>query len=440
MTTIYYGHVMDVPTSPFTGGELRSQTLALAVVQGKIAFRGPLAEAQTAHPGAEVVRFDGLLIPGMVDTHVHYPQLPIIGGLGMPLLQWLDECALPQEARLADNDHARDLAGTFLNGLAQAGTTSALVFGSHFASAMHTFFDVAAGSGLKVTSGVVVSDRNLREELHTTPETAREEMGRLIETWHGTGNLRYAVTPRFSLSASEGILEACRDAFATAPDLYFTSHLNENPDEVRVVAELFPDSTSYTDTYDQFDLLSERSVFAHNVHPTAAELARLAETGSSVAHCPTSNSSLGSGLFPMSAHLDAGVHLALGSDVGGGTGLSLVKEGLQAYFHQQLQAGGYPLTPAHLLYLATRAGALALGLTSAGHLGVGMSFDAVHVSPVEGSTFSHVLAGAPHASAALASLFTLGTDADIAAVYVDGETVSQRAAPSDKVPLALALS
>src|SRR5699024_5127548 len=175
-------------------------------------------------------------------------------------------------------------------------------------------------------------------------------------------------------------------------------------------------------------------------HPTAPELARLAETGSSVAHCPTSNSALGSGLFPMSAHLDAGVHLALGSDVGGGTGLSLVKEGLQAYFHQQLQAGGYPLTPAHLLYLATRAGALALGLPDVGHLSDGMSFDAVHVSPVEGSTFSHVLSGAPHSSAALASLFTLGTDADIAAAYVDGQIVSHRAVPSDKVPLALALS
>src|SRR5699024_3337989 len=125
MTTIYYGHVMDVPTSPFTGGELRSETAALAVVDGKIAYRGPLTGAQGAHPGAEVVRFDGLLIPGMVDTHVHYPQLPVVGGLGMPLLQWLDECALPQEVRLADNDHGADLPGRFLGGLGSRGTPSA---------------------------------------------------------------------------------------------------------------------------------------------------------------------------------------------------------------------------------------------------------------------------------------------------------------------------
>ena len=440
MTTIYYGHIMDTPESPFTGGELRAETAALAVTDGRIALRGGLADAEAAFPEAEVVRFDGLLIPGMVDTHVHYPQLPVVGGLGMPLLQWLEECALPQEVRLADNDHARDLAGRFLGGLASAGTTSALVFGSHYATAMHTFFETAASSGLRITSGVVVSDRNLREELHTTPQTAREEMAGLIDAWHGRGNLRYTVTPRFSLSATEAMLEACADAFASAPGLFFTSHVNESREEVKVVAELFPHLTSYTDTYDAFGLLTDHSVLAHNVHPTTAELVRLAETGSSIAHCPTSNSSLGSGLFPLSAHIDAGVRVALGSDVGAGTGLCLVKEGLQAYFQQQLHEDGYPLTPAHLLYLATRAGALALNLPQVGHLSEGMAFDAVHFSPADGSTFSYVLGGAPNPSAALASLFTLATEADIAAVYVDGVAVSHRDESSGKVLSAPALS
>ena len=437
MTTIYYGTVMDVPTSPFDGGELRAETVALAVVDGQIALRGPLAEAQAAYPEAETVRFEGILIPGMVDTHVHFPQLPIIGGLGMPLLEWLDKCALPQEARLADDDHARDLAGRFLSALARAGTTSALVFGSHFASAVDLLFEASSASGLRITSGMVVSDRNLRPELHTTPEVAREEMAGLIDRWHGQGKVRYAVTPRFSFSASEAILEACRDALDSAPGVYFTSHVNENPDEVRGVAALFPQASSYADTYDQFGLLTDRSVLAHNVHPTAPELARMAATGTSVAHCPTSNASLGSGMFPMAAHLEAGVRFALGSDVGGGTGLSLIKEGLQSYFHQRLQADGYPLTPAHLLYLATRAGALALGLPQVGHLGEGMAFDAVNFVPVEGSTFSDVLGGAQDPSAALAALFTLGTDADVAAVYVDGAAISRRPETSAKVPTAL---
>lgn len=437
MTTIYYGLVLDVPTSPFTGGQLRAETVALTVTDGQVVFRGSLADARSASPDSEIVRFDGILIPGLVDTHVHYPQLPIIGGLGMPLLDWLDNIALPQEARLADDAHAAELAQTFLGSLANAGTTTALVFGSHFASAMDLFFEAASSSGLRITSGLVVSDRNLREELHTTPETASSEMAHLIDKWHNHGKLRYAVTPRFSLSASEGILEACQDAMASAPGIHFTSHVNENLQEVRVVSELFPGFDSYTDTYDHFGLLTERSVLAHNVHPTAPELAVMANTGTTVAHCPTSNSSLGSGLFPMTAHLDAGVGIALGSDVGGGTGLSLVKEGLQAYFHQQLQEDGHPLTPAHLLYLATRAGALALGLEEVGYLDEGMAFDAVHFSPAEGSTFAYVLDGAQDPSAALAALFTLGTDADIRTVYVDGAAVTRKAHQSAKVHSAL---
>src|SRR5699024_10466839 len=142
-----------------------------------------------------------------------------------------------------------------------------------------------------------------------------------------------------------------------------------------------------------FGLLTDHSVLAHNVHPTSAELARLAQTGSSIAHCPTSNSSLGSGSFPLPAPTGAGVPGAPGSDGRPGTGLCLVKEGLQAYFQQQLYEDGYPLTPAHLLYLATRAGALALDLADVGHLSEGMAFDAVHFSPAEGSTFSYVLGG-----------------------------------------------
>lgn len=440
MTTIYTGLVLDVPESPFTGGQLRAEEVALVVTGGRITFRGPLLAAQQAHPGAEIVSFDGALIPGMVDTHVHYPQLPIIGGLGMPLLQWLEECALPQESRLAVGAHAQQVAATFLGGLAQAGTTSALVFGSHFASAMNIFFEAAAASGLRITSGLVVSDRNLREDLHTTPERATAEATQLIETWHGRGHLRYAVTPRFSVSASEAMLEACAEVLASTPGAFFTSHVNENREEVRlVVQQLFPGASSYTDTYDRFDLLTDHSVLAHNVHPTPGELSRLAETGSAVAHCPSSNSALGSGLFPLDAHLEAGVRVALGSDVGAGTGLCLLKEGLQAYFHQQLQEEGYPLTPAHLLYLATRAGALALDLPGVGHLGEGMAFDAVHISPRPGSTFASVFAGAADASAALAVMFTLGTEADIAAVYVDGAEVSQPLSSSGKVHSALSL-
>ncbi|MDN5901426.1 MAG: amidohydrolase family protein [Brachybacterium sp.] len=156
--SIFHGRILDTPDDPFTGGELRAEECALAVHDGVITFRGPLAEAQHRHPGDEVIAVDGLLLPGLVDTHVHYPQPRIIGGLGMPLLQWLDRCALPEEARMADPAHAEAVAGEFVEGLIGAGTTTALVFGAHYAAATDALFLYAHGLGLLMRAGVVVAD------------------------------------------------------------------------------------------------------------------------------------------------------------------------------------------------------------------------------------------------------------------------------------------
>ena len=253
------------------------------------------------------------------------------------------------------------MAAEFLDGLVASGTTSALVFGSHFAPAMDELFAAAGQRGLNITSGLVLSDRILRPDLLNSPETALADSADLILRWHDRGRLRYAVTPRFSLSASDEMLDACAQLLGKG--VWFTSHINENLAEIATVAGLFPGARHYLDTYCRHGLVTARSVFAHNVHPGDAELALLAEHGASVAHCPTSNSALGSGLFPLRRHVEHGIHVALGSDVGAGAGLFLPKEALQAYFIQQLLGpAGLPLTPVHLLYLATRAGARALGL------------------------------------------------------------------------------
>src|SRR5699024_9296199 len=282
------------------------------------AARGPLEAIRRDFPDAPVEPLAGIVLPGFVDTHVHFPQLRIIGGLGLPLLDWLDRCALPEEARMAEVAYAAAVAEEFVSGLIGAGTTTALVFGAHFADATDALFRAAEASGLRMTAGLVVGDRNLREDLHTTPERAAAEARRLIADWHGRGRLRYAVTPRFALSATDALLDSCAEVLASAPDLYFTSHVHDNPAEVATGEELF--GTSYTEAYDRHGLLGPRSVLAHNVHAHDSELALLAATGTAVSHCPSSNSSLGSGLFPMRRHLEAGVRLALGSDVGGGTG------------------------------------------------------------------------------------------------------------------------
>lgn len=422
---LYRAVVLDTPGELCDATLRAEQDVALAVADGAITERGAFAEVRERHPGAEVVDLrDGVLLPGLVDTHVHYPQVRAIGGLGMGLLQWLEERALPEEARLADVDYAREVARDFLAGLRAAGTTTALVFGSHFAAAMDVFFTEAERSGLRITSGLVVSDRVLRPQLLSTPERSFAEGQALAAQWHGRGRLRYAVTPRFSLSTSEAMLESCAELLATRPGLWFTSHVNENRAEVAEVARLFPANGDYVDTYACHDLLGPTSVLAHNVHATDAELAVLGRRGTGVAHCPTSNAALGSGLFPLREHLAAGVAVALGSDVGAGAGFSLLDEARQAYFTQQLLGdAGMALDPAQLLHLATRSGAQVLGMAEAvGDLGVGKQFDAIHVQPTPGSTLGRVLHHASGPTDALAKIFTLATTSDITQTWIGGRT------------------
>jgi guanine deaminase len=421
--TTFRGTFLDTPRSPFTGGHLRAEAdLALVVEDGVIVAREPYTEA--VH-GADVVDLrEGLVLPGFVDTHVHYPQVRAIGGLGMPLLDWLEKCALPEEARLADPAYAASVATDFVSGLARAGTTTALVFGSHFATAVDALFTEATRVGLRVTSGLVLSDRILREELFTTPERAYAEGLELAKRWHGVGRTRYAVTPRFSLSCTEPLLESAGALMADQPDLWFTSHLNENVEEIEGVRQLF--GCDYTTSYERAGLLGPQSVLAHNVHPTLPELMSLGRLGASVAHCPTSNAALGSGLFPLGSHLALGVRVALGSDVGAGTGFSLFKEGLQAYFAQQLLGrDGHKLASRHLLHLATAAGADVLGLSDViGDFSVGKEFDALWLRPPAGSTLEVALQHADSHDDALAKAFALAGPADVAASWVAGERVA----------------
>jgi guanine deaminase len=377
------------------------------------------------HPDAdEIDARDAILLPGLVDTHVHFPQIPVIGAMGLELLDWLKQRTLPEEVRMADPEYARGAAAAFIRALARNGTTTALVFGSHFPVAQDALFEEAERAGLRIASGLVVSDRSLRPELEVTGPQATADGLALIERWHGRGRLRYAIEPRFSLSCSDEILSACRRLLDAAPSLLFTTHLNESRAEVARVRELFPEARDYLDTYERHGLVRETSVFAHDVHVSDDELRRLAAARARVAHCPTSNAFLGSGTFPLRRHADHGVHVALGSDVGAGTGPSLFKEALMAY---QVQPLADRPSPAELLHLATRAGALALGLgEETGDLTPGRSADYLLVRPGAGSTLAAVLAAAPGWDARLGALFALAGEDAIAEVRVAGEPVYER--------------
>jgi guanine deaminase len=434
MTTIVRAQILHTPRDPFAVGGTALEALSdggLAYDRdGRILACGPFASVRAAHPDADVVdAADAVLLPGLVDLHVHYPQIAVIGAMGMTLLEWLADRTLPEEARLADTAYAAEVANAFVRGLARNGTTAALVFGSHFPAAQEALFAAAERSGLRIASGLVVSDRNLLRELHIAPEEAYAESRALMDRWHGRGRLRYAVTPRFSLSCTDAMMEACGELVADGPDdVLFTSHLNENPAEIQAVAELFPWSRDYLDTYERFGLVGTSTVLAHDVHATDDELRRLAERGASVAHCPASNAFLGSGAFPMRRHVERGVRFALGTDVGAGAGPSLLNEGLTAYQVQRLLPDGCRLGPEHLLYLATMAGAEALGLAGAvGDLRPGKSADFVLLRPPPGGTLDVVLRQADSPEHALGAVFTLAREESVAEVRVAGERVYTRA-------------
>ena len=419
--------LLHTPANPFQ----HEQALAcyedggLLVQNGRIVASGDYSAVRAACPGATTVDWrGGFLLPGLVDTHLHYPQLRIIGGLGRTLLDWLEQVALPEEARMADVVYATETARGFLHALAAHGTTTALVFGAHFAPATAALFEAAATSGLRIVSGLVVSDRLLRPELNRSPHEAYRDSTELIRRFHGQGRLLYAVTPRFALSTSEAMLEICQTLLTEHEGLRFQTHINENAREVSEVARLFPWSSDYLAVYERYELGGPRAVMAHSVQSTASELERLAAAGTSIAHCASSNAALGSGIFPLQRHLDAGVHVALGTDVGGGTGFGMLKEGLQAHLMQRVAPHGVVLDPEHLLYLSTLAGAEALGLEAEiGDFRPGKAADFIHLRPPDDSELAGVLRRVESPEQALAALFTLAGSESVREVRVEGSVV-----------------
>ncbi len=422
--------VFHTPRNPFLeAGALECYwDGGLLVRDGRIAGCGDYGALREKHPDARTVDLrGGFLLPGLIDTHIHFPQLRVLGGLGRSLLDWLEHCALPEEALMADEAHARLIADGFLRALVSHGTTTALVFGAHFAAATAVLFEAADKAGLRIISGQVLSDRLLRPELHTTAEHAYRDCTELIRKFHRKGRLLYAVTPRFALSASEQILEVCQTLLRETEGIRFQTHLNENTAEIAQVGQLFPWASDYLSVYEFFGLCGRGAVMAHNVHTSDPELERLAEAGTSVAHCPCSNGALGSGIFPMSRHLKAGVRFALGTDVGGGTGFGILKEGLQAYVCQRLAPDGLQLTPAHLLYMATLAGAEAIGMEDEiGDFTVGKAADFVYWRAPLQSPLAAVLERQQSSEQVLASIFTLAGAESVREVRVGGDVVYSR--------------
>ena len=253
-----------------------------------------------------------LIVPGFVDCHVHYPQTQMIAAYGTQLLDWLNTYTFPVEASFADAAHAKQVAHVFLDQLVRNGTTTALVFCSVHPQSVDAFFSIAQARQMRMIAGKVMMDRHAPPAVTDTADSSYHDSNALIQRWHGVDRLSYAVTPRFAPTSTPAQLQAAGRLLREHPGVYLHTHLSENQDEVKWVKSLFPTADHYLDVYDQAGLLGRRSVFAHGIYLCDSECQRLAQTESVLAHCPTSNLFIGSGLFPMQRIAAAGIRIGMG--------------------------------------------------------------------------------------------------------------------------------
>ena len=334
----------------------------LLIRDGRIERLGP---AVTLLPllGPDVAVHDrrgSLVVPGFVDTHVHFPQVDVIASHGSQLLDWLERFTFPEERRFAETSHAQQTAEFFLDRLLENGTTTASVFCTVHPGSVDAFFCAAEARGLLMVAGKCLMDRHAPEGLCDTANGGIADSRTLIERWHGRARNRYSITVRFAVTSTPEQLALAGQLAADYPTVHLQSHVAENRDEVAWVGRLFPQRRSYLDVYDHYGLLRERAVYAHCIWLDDADRARLSATGTAVSFCPTSNLFIGSGLYDLRQGLAAGNRIGVGTDVGGGTGYSMLRTLGEAYKVQQLLGGS--LHPAFSLYLATLGGARSLCL------------------------------------------------------------------------------
>jgi len=383
---------------------------------------GRIAGRTRADPGPGWQRVDQrgrLLTPGLIDSHVHLPQLEVIASHGRALLDWLETYTFPAELRWADPAVAQAGAERFADALLAHGTTAALVYPTVHAASADAMFAAAQARGMRLVCGKVLMDRHAPEGLRDDVAGAERDCAAGIARWHGRDRLAYALTVRFAPSSSPAQLAMAGALLAAHPGVYLQTHVAENRAEVEWVAALFPEARSYLDVYDRHGLLGARSVLAHGIWLDAADRARLAASGACIAHCPTSNLFLGSGLLDWRALAAAGAAVALASDVGGGTSLSMLRTMAAAYPVQALQ--GLRLSAWKLLDAATRGAAQALGLAhEIGSLEAGTIADLAVWDWAHGPVARHRDAQARTLHERVFAWITLGDERNLVQTWVAG--------------------
>ncbi len=392
---------------------------------GKITQVGRAQDILPSLDGVEVKHYtDSIIIPGFIDSHVHYPQTEIIGAYGEQLLDWLNNYTFIAEQGFKNKEHASEVAKVFLKEQFRNGVTSSTVYCTVFPQSVDAIFEEAEKYDMRIMAGKVCMDRNAPEALLDTPQRAYDESSALIKKWHNKGRAEYVITPRFVPTSTPEQMEMMQALAAENPDMLIQSHVSENVNEVAWVKDLCPKAKDYTDAYAQYGLVRPRAIYGHGIHLTDRELSVFSETGAAVAHCPTSNFFLGSGCLNVKKLRDKNrpVHVGLATDLGAGTSFSMLQTMNEAY--KAAQMNGTPYTSLHSFYLASRGTAEALGLQDKiGTIAVGMEADLTVLNLKSTPIIDYRMKYAKDLEEALFIQMTLGDDRAIAATYVSGKEV-----------------
>ncbi|HTJ56769.1 MAG TPA: guanine deaminase [Devosiaceae bacterium] len=423
--TVLRGRVLtfvDVPQGVDDASSYRYfEDGAVFINEGKVIAVGDYHKANIA--GATVIdHHPHLILPGLIDTHVHYPQMQVIGSYAGALLEWLNKYTFVEEQKFADKGHAERIASRFFDELIRHGTTTAAAYCSVHKVSAEAYFAEAARRNMLVVGGKVMMDRNAPEPLRDTPQSGYDETRDLIGAWHNRGRARYAITPRFAITSSPEQMEVAGTLAREFPDCYVQTHLSENLAEIELAKELYPNLGDYTGIYEHYDLLGPNTLLGHSIHLSHHEVELLAETKSVAVFCPTSNLFIGSGLFDFGRLRERGVRVAVATDVGGGTSYSMLKTLDEGYKVAQLR--GQRLDPLTSFYLMTLGNARALSLEGTiGSIVPGADADLV---VLDARATPHMALRMETVEALADELFllqTCGDDRAVAEVYVAGKAM-----------------
>ncbi len=379
--TVFLGRVLSFHRRPEGAGDAGAFTYvedgAVLVQAGRIVALGEAREVRAQAGAAKVVDHrPHLILPGFIDTHLHFPQVQVLASWGRDLLDWLNSYTFPEEVRFADADHAARMAKGFYDGLTNHGTTTAVAYCSVHPESAEAFFAEGHARGMCMVGGKVMMDSHAPAALLDTPQQGYDESKALIEKWHGTGRMHYAVSPRFALTSSPAQLEAAGALVRENPTCFMQTHVDENVDEIARAKALYPEAQDYVGIYEDYGLLGERALLGHCIHLEPREVEALAATGSKPVFCPTSNLFLGSGLFDDAALRARGILSGIATDIGGGTSYSMLQTLNEGYKVLQLQR--QQMHPFTAFDWITRGNAEVLGLTGEiGTLEAGTAADMV---------------------------------------------------------------